>query len=127
MNAVFDTNILIDYLNGSGRAQRELDSYEALHLSVVSWMEVLVGAAEGDEEAEIREFLRRFQVHPVNEGIAERAVEILRHEKIRLPDAIIWATAQHLGLILVTRNTRDFPRNHPGVRIPYNVSRGQRG
>lgn len=127
MNAVFDTNILIDYLNGSGKAQRELDSFETLHLSVVSWMEVLVRAAEGDEEAEIREFLRRFQVHSVNEGIAERAVQIRRAEKIRPPDAIIWATAQQLGVILVTRNTRDFPRNHPGVRVPYNITRGRRG
>src|SRR5688500_7993431 len=72
------------------------------------------GATEGDEESEIREFLRRFEVHPVHEGIAERAVDIRRQEKIRLPDAIIWATAQHLGLLLVTRNTRDFPRNDPG-------------
>jgi len=84
-------------------------------------MEILVGATEGDEESEIREFLRRFEVHPVHEGIAERAVDIRRREKIRLPDAIIWATAQHLGFLLVTRNTRDFPRNDPGIRIPYRV------
>ncbi len=119
MNAVFDTNILIDYLSGSAKARRELDAFEIIHISLVSWMEILVGAAEGDEEAEIREFLHRFQVYPVNEGVAERAVEIRRRKRIRLPDAIIWATAQHLGLILVTRNIRDFPRNNPGVRIPY--------
>ena len=121
MNAVVDTNILIDYLNGSVEAQRELDMFDAVHISLVSWMEVLVGAAEGEEESEIREFLHRFQLHPVDEGIAERAVEIRRREKIRLPDAIIWATAQHLGMLLVTRNTRDFPGNHPGVRIPYTL------
>lgn len=119
MNAVVDTNILIDYLNGLKKARRELDSFDALYISLISWMEILVGAAEGDEESEIREFLRRFRVHPVDEGVAKRAVEIQRREKIRLPDAIIWATAQHLGLLLVTRNTRDFPGNHPGVRVPY--------
>ncbi len=119
VNAVVDTNILIDYLNGSQKARLELDSFENVHLSIVSWMEVLVGAVEVDEESEIRQFLRRFQVHSVDEGIAERAVDIRRREKIRLPDAIIWGTAQHLGLVLVTRNTRDFPRNNPGVRIPY--------
>jgi predicted nucleic acid-binding protein len=121
MNAVVDTNILIDYLNGSPEAQRELDVFDAVHISLISWMEVLVGAKEGDEESEIREFLRRFQVHPVDEGIAERAVDIRRTDKIRLPDAIIWATAQHLGMLLVTRNTRDFPAGHPGVRIPYSI------
>lgn len=118
MNAVVDTNILIDYLNGSDEARRELDSFDAIYISLISWMEILVGA-QGDDESEIREFLRRFRVHPVDDGVAERAVEIRRRDKIRLPDAIIWATAQHLGLMLVTRNKRDFPASHPGVRIPY--------
>jgi predicted nucleic acid-binding protein len=121
MNAVFDTNILIDYLNGSQKARRELDSFETVHISLVSWMEVIIGAEEGDEESEIREFLRRFEVYPVDAGVAERAIDIRRREKMRLPDAIIWGTAQHLGLVFVTRNTRDFPRNHPGVRIPYRL------
>jgi predicted nucleic acid-binding protein len=121
MNAVMDTNILIDYLNGSSKAKHELDAFETLYISLVSWMEILVGAQEGEEETVVREFLRRFRVHPVDEGVAERAVEIRRKNKIRLPDAIIWATAQQLGILLVTRNTRDFPRNNPGVRVPYQV------
>jgi len=121
VNAVVDTNILIDYLNGSPEARRELESFETVYISLISWMEVLVGASDGDEESEIREFLRRFRIHPVDEGVAERAVELRRRDKIRLPDAIIWATAQHLGLLLVTRNTRDFPGNDPGVRMPYSI------
>ncbi len=119
MRAVVDTNILIDYLNGSEKAKAELNSFEELHISLITWMEILVGAAEGDEESEIREFLRRFRVQAVDEGVAERAVDIRRRDKIRLPDAIIWATAQQLGALLVTRNTRDFPERHPGIRVPY--------
>jgi predicted nucleic acid-binding protein len=121
MKAVIDTNILIDYLIGSSKAKEELDSFDELHISLITWMEILVGAAEGEEESEIREFLRRFRVQPVDEGIAQRAVDIRRRDKIRLPDAIIWATAQQLGALLVTRNTRDFPAKHPGVRVPYKV------
>ena len=121
VNAVVDTNILIDYLNGSSKAKHELEAFEIIYISLISWMEVLAGAAEGDEESAIREFLRRFRVHPVDEGVAERAVEIRSKNKIRPPDAIIWATAQQLGFLLVTRNTRDFPRNNPGVRIPYSI------
>ncbi len=119
VNAVVDTNILIDYLNGSSKAKHELELFETVYISLVSWMEILVGAQEAEEESKIREFLRRFTVQPVDEGVAERAVEIRRKNKIRLPDAIIWATAQQLGLLLVTRNTRDFPRNDPGIRVPY--------
>jgi len=122
MKAVVDTNILIDYLNGSTKARRELESFDELFISLITWMEILVGASEGDEESEVREFLRRFRVHPIDEGIAERAVDIRRHEKMRLPDAIIWATAQQLGILLVTRNTRDFPARHPGIRVPYRIT-----
>jgi predicted nucleic acid-binding protein len=121
VKAVIDTNILIDYLNGSTKAKQELNSFDELYVSLITWMEVLMGAAEGEEESEIREFLRRFKVQAVDEGVAERAVAIRRKENIRLPDAIIWATAQQLGIILVTRNTRDFPEKHPGIRIPYRI------
>ena len=121
VKAVIDTNILIDYLSGSEKAKQELDSFEVLYISIITWMEILVGAEESHEESEIREFLRRFSVYHVDPGIAERAVDIRRKERIRLPDAIIWATAQHLGILLVTRNTRDFPARHPGIRVPYRI------
>lgn len=119
MNAVFDTNILIDYLNGSPKAKHEIQAFEEIYISLVTWMEILVGAAGKEEESTIREFLRRFRVYQIDEDIADRAVAIRRRDKIRLPDAIIWATAQRLGLLLVTRNTRDFPARDPGIRIPY--------
>lgn len=120
VKAVVDTNILIDFLTGSLKARRELESFDEIYISLVSWMEVLASATD-EEEPEIREFLRRFRVHDVDQGVAERAVDIRRREKIRLPDAIIWATAQHLGMMLVTRNTRDFPAKHPGIRVPYRI------
>lgn len=119
MNAVADTTILIDYLNGSRRARDELARFEELTISLITWMEVLIGARDAEEESEIRKFLGRFRVHPVDSAVAERAVDIRRGRGIRLPDAIIWATAQQLGLILLTRNTKDFPKGDPGVRIPY--------
>ncbi|MGJ3629611.1 PIN domain-containing protein [Sphingomonas sp. MMS24-JH45] len=45
----------------------------------------------------------------------------LRRERPQLksPDAIILATAQTRGRILVTRNTKDFPAGMPGIRVPY--------
>jgi hypothetical protein len=40
---------------------------------------------------------------------------------MKLPDAIIQATAEGAGRVLITRNTRDFPASTPGVRIPYTL------
>lgn len=44
MKALFDTNILIDYLNGIAAAKKELDLYESRAISIVTWMEVMSGA-----------------------------------------------------------------------------------
>ena len=49
----------------------------------------------------------------------KRAVQLRKTKRIKLPDAIIWATAQVHQCLLVTRNTRDFDVNEPGVRVPY--------
>ena len=121
MKAVVDTNILVDYLQGVAAARNELTNYAAPLISLVTWMEIMVGAETSDEETHLRSFLKRFEVHPITTPIAERAVAIRRESRQRLPDAIIWATAQELGFILVTRNTRDFPSNHPGIRVPYRL------
>lgn len=121
LKAVFDTNILIDYLNGVDNARRELSTYDETIISVITWMEVLAGVTDDGEDAVVRRFLRSFALHRVTDEIAERAVKIRRSAGIRLPDAIIWATAQESGYQLVTRNTRDFPEGNPGIRIPYRI------
>ena len=119
MKALFDTNILIDYLNGLEAAQQEFDHYRERLISHITWMEVLAGAHDPAEEDVIEMFLREFRVVDLTRTVAREAVEIRRTQRIRLPDAIIWATARIESALLVTRNTKDFPRKDPGVRIPY--------
>jgi len=121
MKAVFDTNILVDYLNGIPAAKRELEHYEEAAISLVTWMEVLAGADDAKEEAVTRDFLAQFDVRPLDKTVAERAIKIRRQHKLKLPDAVIWATAMELGWLLVTRNTKDFPAANPGIRVPYRV------
>ena len=121
MKALFDTNILIDYLNGIEAARQELSLYESASISSITLMEVLVGAASGEEEVQFRAFMRRFTVLPVDMAVSEKAVELRRQYRMRLPDAMIWATAICDSSLLVTRNTRDFPTDHPGVRVPYHL------
>ena len=49
MRALFDTCILIDYLRGLAPARAELDRFPEAAISIVTWMEVMVGAPEGTE------------------------------------------------------------------------------
>lgn len=121
MKALFDTNILIDYLNGIVQARDEFKRYDCRLISLITWMEVLIGCRSGEEEPPVRRFLASFDLLPVDAGIAERAVTLRRDARIRLPDAIIWATAQQHSALLITRNTKDFSTNLPGIRLPYQL------
>jgi predicted nucleic acid-binding protein len=120
VKALFDTNVLIDYLNGVGAAKKELARYEYRAISTITWMEVLVGVT-AEDELTIREWLGSFDVIALDVAIANRAVELRRQRRIRLPDAIVWASAQVNSMLLVSRNTKDFPANEPGVRVPYRI------
>jgi predicted nucleic acid-binding protein len=120
MIAVFDTNIVIDALNGVQAADAEYDRYERVFISLITWMETLVGATADEEQ--VRDFLNsRFEIVPLDESVAETAIAIRRNRRLRLPDAIILATAQVHAAELVTRNTRDFDPSWGGIRVPYTL------
>jgi predicted nucleic acid-binding protein len=118
---VFDTNILIDYLNGHMQAVEEFARYPAATISPITWIEVMVGAKSESEENTLRSFLGRFKQIPLDRQVAEAAAMIRKQHRIRLPDAIIWGSARSEGTLLVTRNTDDFPEHEPDVRVPYRL------
>ena len=120
VKALFDTNILVDYLNAVPHARTELRRYTEKAVSIITWMEVMVGATD-EVEVATRSFLSSFDVIALDGEIAERAVSLRRNHHIKLPDAIIWATAQAHAMLLVTRNSKDFAAGDPGVRIPYRL------
>src|SRR5471030_233767 len=93
--ALFDTNILIDYLNGIAQAKDTLEKFSHKPaISVITWMEVMVGAKKmsQEQETQTRQFLAQFLLLPVTDEVSEHAVTIRHESKIKLPDAIIWAT-----------------------------------
>ena len=121
MRALIDTNILIDYLHGIEAAREELVLHAEPSISAITWMEVLVGASDEREAARLKWFLSGFERIAIDDAVSELAVAIRREHRIRLPDAIVWASARSIGGLLVTRNTKDFPRGDPGVRVPYSL------
>jgi predicted nucleic acid-binding protein len=117
--AVFDTNILIDFLNQVPAAAAELLRYEKRYISQVTWIEVMVGVKPADESG-TRRFLDTFHLLRITDEVAERAVAIRQQRRLKLPDAIILATAMAEGLLLVTRNPKDFA-DEAMIRIPYKL------
>jgi predicted nucleic acid-binding protein len=119
LKAVFDSDVLLDFLDGFSLAASELMRYRERCLSIVSWMEVMVGARNKAAEEMRRNFLKHFDLLPLTSSVAEEAVALRREHRLKLPDAIIWATALTENCLLVTRNTRHFPEKQPGIRFPY--------
>jgi len=102
-------------------AAEVLGKAEATSISRVSWIEVLVGAESPEQASALRGWLAPFTIVEIDATIAERAMELRRTHRLRLPDLLIWASAQVHGLILVSRNMRDFPSDQPGIHVPYRI------
>ena len=119
MKAVFDTNILIDYLNGIEAAKAELARYRTRQISIVTFIEVMVGAKNVDEENAMRGFLAAFEVLELSAAIAQEAILIRQQLRLKIPGAIVYATARTQGCLLVSRNSKELKRDWPDIRIPY--------
>jgi hypothetical protein len=120
VKALFDTNIIIDCLNGYKQGLAEVQRYPTRAISIMSWIETMVGADDG-ARAGTEAFLLNFDVIMLDNAIARQAVALRRKHRMRLPDAIILASAQSRDMLLITRNSKDFPTGDPSVRAPYQL------
>jgi len=123
MTGFFDTNILIDFLNGVTEAQIATAPYSIRLISRITWMEVLAGVKDTPGEDIARSFLAQFEIVELSADVAEAALTLRRHHvpKLKLPDAIILASARMHGSRLITRNHKDFPQSSPDVHMPYTL------
>ena len=117
----FDSNVIIDSLNGNEAARAEIKRAGPSSISRLTWIEVM---SKGNDAAlrTFEQFLTIFQIDEVDTDICRRAAALRRERpRLKLPDAVILASAQVNGRTLVTRNTKDFPAEMPGIRVPYTL------
>lgn len=117
--ALFNTNILIDYLRGVPAAEIGFAEWDDKGISLITWIEIMIGVSDlPDEISAINKFLANFTLLQIDSCVAAEAVRVRKARKMKLPDAIILATANVSERIFVTRNIKDFPPSS-AVRIPY--------
>ena len=74
-----------------------------LHYSVTTRAELLAGSSATDAVSRLLAPLREV---PVDRAIAERAGRVRRETGVRLPDALIAASALERGLVVAMRNRK---------------------
>ncbi len=121
----FDANIVIDALVGFPPARAEIrravEYGSRAWISRMAWIEVLSKGSDAIVRDALA-FLDRFGLDEIDDEISNRAAALRRDRpRLKTPDAIILATAQARGRVLVTRNTKDFPAEMPGIRVPYQL------
>lgn len=107
---LIDTDVFVDHLRGEARFDPKSNR---VHYSVVTRAELFAGNSRGEE---VTMLLAPFRELVVDRQVAERAGRLRREAGIRLPDALIAATAIEHKLNLFTRNRSDFERVR-GLRI----------
>lgn len=99
-----DTDVFVDHLRGAAELK---SGRNRLHYSVVTRAELFAGNSATDLVSQLLTPLRELSV---DRSIAERAGRVVREFQLRMPDALIAATALENNLSLATRNRRDFDR-----------------
>jgi len=119
---LLDTNIVIYFLQKQFplSAEQFVDNileHSKPAISTISEIELLCWRTDKEEDINIlKGFIKAIIVFELEKEIRIKTVEIRKAYKIKLPDAIIAATALIYDLSLVTRNTKDF-KNIEGLKI----------
>lgn len=109
---LIDTNSVIDYLGkklpatGMDFMNKVIDAVP--NVSVVTKIELLGFNTPTEHYRLLADFINDATVFGLTDNIVEASIDIRKNHKIKVPDAIIAATALVYDLVLITRNLSDF-------------------
>jgi len=127
---IIDTNILIYHLAGVLNDQAEATLADALengsYVSIITRIELLGWRKHSPDSLKaVEALLQSVSEIPLHEEIIHLCISFRQNYPIKLPDAIIAATAQYAKVPLMTRNMADFERV-PELKMvdPFSMSLG---
>lgn len=110
-NFLIDTNILLEYLSSllPTKASNYVENIinDNFNISIINRIEIL-GHNSSDVKQET--FLNLANTFQLTKDVEIQTIEIRKSHKIKLPDAIIAATALVHDFTIVTRNIKDFEK-----------------
>lgn len=110
-----DTDILIDVSRGISQAIETLEELQEDHIlsiSVVTQMELMVGCENKKEFKQLENFLKRFEIIQLTEGISTKAVDLFKEYRLShgvlIADMLIASTAITHEIELISKNQKDY-------------------
>jgi len=104
LRRVLDTNAIL-YLLG-GKVAQGLPAGEYL-ISVISEIELLsYPLLETSAQSKIQDFLSEVTIVELTREVKNLAISLRREHQVKLPDAIVAATALSVGAVLVTNDVK---------------------
>ncbi len=111
---VIDTDVLIWYMRGNGKAYQVVENLDNFFISVVTYMELVQGLRNKKELNHLRKALHGWnaQILYISEEISSKAMfyveqHFLSHS-MQLADALVGATAIAYGFSLLTGNDKHY-------------------
>jgi len=118
---LLDSNAVIDYIAGlyPDRAVQWFNQLidEEINVSIITKIEVLSFDPDKDDNYTVLvDFFEASNILELTNDTVNKTIQIRQKQKIKLPDAVIASTALVNGLVLVSRNAKDF-KNIPGLEV----------
>jgi predicted nucleic acid-binding protein len=105
-NLLFDTNAFIYFFSGGKAIRALVEQTPIIYYSLISEIELLSAPHLTDADmAHIKAFLAMCEPIPLIPEVVAGTVRVRRQYNVRVPDAIIAASALHLNVPLVSADT----------------------
>ena len=105
---VLDTNAVVSLLNGNRELATRLEASAYVGISVITYLEFLAfdGLTPNDRK-NFKSFCSRIEIVPLahNDELADSALTLRTRHRLKLPDAIIGATALCRKAIIITNDS----------------------